>query len=70
MWRNSLCTYVYNDHLRGPVALTPIAERLAVEVSLPVLRLRSVETGIRTPNIPNVRQTLRTTAPPPRPYLS
>ena len=28
---------VYNGHLRGPVTLTPIAERLAVELSLPVL---------------------------------
>ena len=27
---------VYNGHLRGPVTLTPIAERLAVELSLPV----------------------------------
>ena len=28
---------VYNGHLRGPVTLTPIAERLAVKVSLPAL---------------------------------
>ena len=27
---------VYNGHLRGPVALTPFAERFAVELSLPV----------------------------------
>ena len=27
---------VYNGHLRGPVTLTPVAERLAVELSLPV----------------------------------
>ena len=27
----------YNGHLRGPVTLTPIAERMAVELSLPVL---------------------------------
>ena len=27
---------VYNGHLQGPVTLTPIAERLAVELSLPV----------------------------------
>ena len=27
---------VYNDHLRGPVTLTPIAELVAVELSLPV----------------------------------
>ena len=36
----------YNGHLRGPVALTTIAERLAVELSL----LRSVNAGIWTPN--------------------
>ena len=29
-------TSVYDGHLRGPVTLTPIAERLAVELSLPV----------------------------------
>ena len=28
---------VYNGHLRGPVTLTPVAERLAVKLSLPVL---------------------------------
>ena len=27
---------VYSGHLRGPVTLTPVAERLAVELSLPV----------------------------------
>ena len=26
-----------NGHLRGPVTLTPVAERLAVKLSLPVL---------------------------------
>ena len=41
-------TSVYN----GPVTLTPIAERLAVKLSLPVLRLSSVPAGIRTPNLP------------------
>ena len=28
---------LYSCHFRGPVALTPVAERLAVELSLPVL---------------------------------
>ena len=42
----------YNGHLQGPVTLTPIAERLAVELSLPVFRLRSVTAGIRTHNLP------------------
>ena len=30
-------TSVYNGHLRGPVTLTPVAERLAVKLSQPVL---------------------------------
>ena len=38
---------VYNGHLRGPVALALIAERIAVEPSYLFLRLRSA--GIRTP---------------------
>ena len=29
-------TFVCNDHLREPVTLTPIAEHLAVELSLPI----------------------------------
>ena len=32
-------TFVYNGHLRGPVILTPNAERLAVELSLLVLTI-------------------------------
>ena len=32
----SCSQYLYNGHLRGPVTLTPIAERLEVELSLPV----------------------------------
>ena len=28
--------FVYNGHLQGPVTLTPFAERLALELSLPV----------------------------------
>ena len=34
LWRQ---VSVYNGHLRGPVTLTPIAERMAVELSLLVL---------------------------------
>ena len=33
---------VYDGHLHGPVTLTTNTERLAVELSLPILRLRSV----------------------------
>ena len=35
-------TSVYNDHLRRPVILILVFERLAVELPLPVFRLRSV----------------------------
>ena len=42
---------VFNGHLRGPVTLTPVAERLSVELSLPFLRLSCVAAGIRTPNL-------------------
>ena len=37
-------------HLRGPVTLTPNAERLAVELSLPVLKTWSVANSVRTSN--------------------
>ena len=49
---------VYNGHFRWPVPLTPITERLAVVLSLPVLRLRCVVVGIRTINPPHARLTL------------
>ena len=41
---------VYNGHLRGPVTLTPVAERLAVELfyDCRLQSLRSVSTGNRT----------------------
>ena len=39
--------------LRGTVTLTSNGRRLAVELSLPVLRLRSVAAGIRTSNLPH-----------------
>ena len=49
---------VYNGHLRGPVTLAPIAERLSVELSLPDFTFRSVAAGIRTPNLPLAGRTL------------
>ena len=53
-------TFVYNGHLRGPVTLTLIAERLAVGLSLPVFfLLRSVAAGIRTSNLLLAGRTLR-----------
>ena len=49
---------VYKGHIRGPVTLIPIAERLAMMLSLPFLRLSFDAAGIRTPNIPVARPTL------------
>ena len=40
---------VYNEHLRGPVTLTPIIECLAVELTF--LRLQFIAVGIRTLNL-------------------
>ena len=57
---------VYNGHLRGPLTLTPVAEHLVVELSLSVLRLRTVAAGIRTPKLPHARRTFYRTAPPSR----
>ena len=54
----------YNGHLRGPVTLIPVAERLAVELSLHVLK--SVVAGIWTSILPHARRMRLPTAPPPR----
>ena len=43
---------LYNGHLWGPVTLTPIAERLAVELTLPVFTTYICRGWIRTPNLP------------------
>ena len=40
------------------MTLTPNAERIAVEMSLLVFRLRPVAVGIRTPNLPLAGPTL------------
>ena len=40
---------VYNDHLRELVTLTPVAEVLAVELSLPVLMMGLSRTGFKHP---------------------
>ena len=39
------------SHLQGPVTLTPIAERLAVNLPLPVITIGYVAAGIRTHNL-------------------
>lgn len=35
--------HLYNGHLRGPLVLTPVVKRLAVELSRPVIYDRSVK---------------------------
>ena len=50
LWHGSS---VYNYHLRGPVPLTPIAERLAVELSLPLFTIsvcRGWDSNTQPPN--------------------
>ena len=49
---------VYNGHLRGLVTLTPIAERLAVELSLPVFTTWVCLDRGSNPDIPHARRTL------------
>ena len=49
---------VYNGHLRGPVTLTPVAERLAVELSLPVFTNRVCRDRESNPDLPHTRRTL------------
>ena len=49
---------VDSDYLRGPVALPPIAEHLAVDLSLPVITTYVCRSWIRIPNLPLTRRTL------------
>ena len=57
----------YDGHLRGPVTLTPNAERWQWNCHYLYVRLRSVAVGIRTPTRPLAGRTLLPTAPTPRP---
>ena len=36
--RTMVILYAYNGHLRGPITLTTVAERLSVKLSLPVFK--------------------------------
>ena len=47
---------VYNGHLRGPVTHTPVAERLAVELSLPTFTTWVCRDRGSNPNLMHVRQ--------------
>ena len=49
---------LYNGHLRGPVTLKPVAERLAVELSLPVLTIYVCPDQGSIPDLPNSTLTL------------
>ena len=48
----------YNGHLRGPVTLTPVAERLAVELSLPDFTTQVCRDRRSNPDLPHARRTL------------
>ena len=48
----------YNGHLRGPVTLTSNAERLAVELSLPVFTTQVCRVRGSNPDLPHARRTL------------
>ena len=49
---------VDNGYLRGPVTLTPIVERLAVELSLPDFMTYVFLVWTQAPNLPLVSRTL------------
>ena len=51
-------TSVYNGHLRGPVTLTPIAERLEVELSLPIFTTSVCRSWDSKTNLPPARRML------------
>ena len=66
LWRATLTVTLFirlYGHLRGPLTLTPITERLTSELSQPVF----VTTDIQTPNLPHAGPNALPTAPPPRP---
>ena len=47
-----------HGHLRGPVTLTPVAERLAVELSLPVFTTQVCRDRGSNSDLPHARRTL------------
>ena len=49
---------VNGHHLREPVTLTPVAERLAVELSLPVFTTYVCRDRGSNPDLPHARRTL------------
>ena len=49
---------VYNGHLRGPMSLKPVAERLAVKLSLPVCTTQVCRDRGSNPDLPHARRTL------------
>ena len=50
-----------NDHLRGLVTLTPVAERLALELTLPILNTEVCPDRGSNPHLPHALRTLTTT---------
>ena len=55
---------VYYGHILGPMIFIPVAERLEVDLPLPVFTTCIyVAAGIRTSNLSHARRTYNTTAP-------
>ena len=50
----------YDGHLRGPVTLTPVAERLAKELSLPVFTTQVCRDRRSNPDFPHASSKLNT----------
>ena len=57
-WPLMFMMAVYDGHLRGPVTLSPIAERLVVKLSLPVFTTWVYSDRGSHPDLPHTRQTL------------
>ena len=55
LWHGST---LYNDHLRGPVTVTPVAERLAVELSPPDFTTWVCRDRGSNPTLPHAMRTL------------
>ena len=49
---------LYNGHLRKPVTLTPVAERLEVELSLPVFTTQVCRDRGSNPDLPHASSKL------------
>ena len=58
-FRVTICQriYVYNGHLQGPVTLTPVVQRSAVKLSIPILDSYVYRDWDSNSPLPHARQT-------------